>query len=97
MRCLLSRARRDGVPLTSRSARSKPEEGQPEVIPSQHDKMLDRAVTVARFIGTSHHELINAEFVRASPRICLKDLRFHLKAHDGEAIKLGGSSLKFIL
>jgi hypothetical protein len=64
MRCLLTRARRDGVPLTSKSTRPKPEEGTLEVLSSVQDTVLGRAVTVARFAGDRRHELINAELVR---------------------------------
>ncbi|PPE68257.1 hypothetical protein IS481_08505 [Caldimonas thermodepolymerans] len=35
-----------------------------EVLSSVQDTVLGRAVTVARFAGTQHHELINVEIVK---------------------------------
>ena len=62
MNCLLTLARRDGVRL-SKSGLAKPDSGSLVVLPSQMDNLLGRSVTVARFMGTRHHELINVEIV----------------------------------
>ena len=65
MNCMLTLARRDGVPLT-KSGRPKPDIGKLEVLPSEMDTVLGRTVTVARYMGTRRYELINAELVRVS-------------------------------
>lgn len=65
MRCLLTVARRDGVPLRGRSTRPKSVVGLLEVLPSEHDNVLGRSVTVARFMGSTRHlVLINVKLVQ---------------------------------
>lgn len=51
------------MPLT-KSNLPKPDSGSLEVLHSELDKVLGRSVTVARFMGTRHHELINVEIVK---------------------------------
>jgi len=70
MNCYLTLARRNGVPL-SKSYRSKPDLGKLEVVPSEPDRVLGRSVTMARFMGTRRHELINAELVQVSGNVMI--------------------------
>lgn len=47
----------------SKSEINNSDSGSLVVLPYQMDNLLGRSVTIARFMGTRHHELINVEIV----------------------------------